>query len=214
MDTESGLKIPWEFALRPANTFSSGLFDESLGRSENNYLHAAAMAGIQAIFHSRCVATYHPRRLWGARPADVSQWLVGLGDRSSEAQFSLWDPPPDSVFGFYMALALLSGSAWRLFPPKYCWVGWWPYISSHRRWPLFRFRGRDILAGDRHILVDAFLLRRRNDGRNVCRQRRRRGEGYDHRTGRAFGMMKRDSDSSPDFSMPGQRVGLGNRPRG
>ena len=121
LNTEAGYKDTLGVPLYDRNIlFQVGLFDESLGRSEDNYLHAQMRwQGFKLYFIPDVVAIYHPRT---TLPGLASQmfhngwWVSATILRKRSFPFGTRHLIP---FAFYVALTLLAGfSLGGFFPAK------------------------------------------------------------------------------------------------
>jgi GT2 family glycosyltransferase len=111
LDTEPGFKDTLGVPLYDRKIlFQVGLFDESLGRSEDNYLHAQMRwQGFKLYFIPDVVAIYHPRT---TLPGLASQmfhngwWVSATILRKRSFPFGTRHLIP---FAFYVILAVLAG---------------------------------------------------------------------------------------------------------
>jgi len=193
MDTEAGFKDTLGVPLYDRNIlFQVGLFDESLGRSEDNYLHAQMRwQGYKLYFIPDVVAVYHPRTTLSGLASQMFHngwWVSATILRKRSFPFGTRHLVPFALSDAGAARGFQPG---RLFPRQ---------DSAGRAADLIflrlagggfsGFAVRGLLAGGGHILVDAFLLRGGNRGGNVCWPGRGCCDRDDHRARRAFGIMK------------------------
>lgn len=121
MDTEAGFKDTLGVPLYDRNILLQvGLFDESLGRSEDNYLHAQMRwQGFKLYFIPDVVAIYHPRTTLSGLASQMFHngwWVSATILRKRSFPFGTRHLIP---FAFYLTLALLAGlSLAGLFPAK------------------------------------------------------------------------------------------------
>ena len=111
MDTEAGFKDTLGIPLYDRNIlFQVGLFDESLGRSEDNYLHAQMRSlGYKLYFIPDVVAMYHPRTTLSGLASQMFHngwWVSATILRKRSFPFGTRHLIP---FAFYLTLALLAG---------------------------------------------------------------------------------------------------------
>jgi glycosyltransferase involved in cell wall biosynthesis len=111
MDTEAGFKDTLGVPLYDRNIlFQVGLFDESLGRSEDNYLHAQMRwQGYKLYFIPDVVAVYHPRTTLSGLASQMFHngwWVSATILRKRSFPFGTRHLVP---FAFYLTLALLAG---------------------------------------------------------------------------------------------------------
>ncbi len=111
MDTEAGFKDTLGVPLYDRNIlFQVGLFDESLGRSEDNYLHAQMRwQGYKLYFIPDVVAFYHPRTTLSGLASQMFHngwWVSATILRKRSFPFGTRHLIP---FAFYLMLALLAG---------------------------------------------------------------------------------------------------------
>ena len=121
LDTEAGFKDTLGVPLYDRSIlFQVGLFDESLGRSEDNYLHAQMRwQGFNLYFIPEVSATYHPRETLSGLASQMFHngwWVSATILRKRSFPFGTRQLIP---FAFYVALMLLAGlSLGGLFPAK------------------------------------------------------------------------------------------------
>jgi GT2 family glycosyltransferase len=121
LDTEAGFKETLGVPLYDRRILLQvGLFDESLGRSEDNYLHAQLRwQGFRLYFIPDVQAIYHPRETLSGLTSQMFHngwWVSATILRKRSFPFGTRHLIP---FAFYLALAVLVGfSVAGLFPAK------------------------------------------------------------------------------------------------
>jgi glycosyltransferase involved in cell wall biosynthesis len=119
LDTEAGFKDTLGVPLYDRSIlFQVGLFDESLGRSEDNYLHAQMRwQGFKLYFIPDVVAVYHPRPTLSGIASQMFHngwWVSATILRKRSFPFGTRHLIP---FAFYGALTLLAGFSLAGFSP-------------------------------------------------------------------------------------------------
>jgi glycosyltransferase involved in cell wall biosynthesis len=121
LDTEAGFKDTLGVPLYDRRIlFQVGLFDEALGRSEDNYLHAQMRwQGFNLYFIPDVSAVYHPRETLSGLASQMFHngwWVSATILRKRSFPFGTRHLIP---FAFYLALAVLAGfSLAGFFPAK------------------------------------------------------------------------------------------------